>query len=71
MCIFKVQDSKGTGTGTDDLYEPTLWYYDLLLFTSQSECGRKGRAIDEDEVESVSVLERNNYKSSWLSQFIL
>ncbi|XP_050298781.1 uncharacterized protein LOC126737773 [Anthonomus grandis grandis] len=48
--LKKVQDSKGTGIGTDDLYEPTLWYYDLLLFTSQSESGRKGRAIDEDEV---------------------
>lgn len=28
----KVLASEPTGTGTDDVYVPTLWYYDLLLF---------------------------------------
>ncbi|CAH1959712.1 unnamed protein product [Acanthoscelides obtectus] len=38
----KVEDSKRTGSGADAIYEPSLWYYDLLLFTAESEIGRKG-----------------------------
>ncbi|KAJ8941996.1 hypothetical protein NQ314_010223 [Rhamnusium bicolor] len=30
----KVEDSNRSGVGTDDLYVPKLWYYDLLLFTN-------------------------------------
>ncbi|KAF5307883.1 hypothetical protein FQR65_LT18291 [Abscondita terminalis] len=48
--LKKVQSSKGTGKG-GDTYEPTLWYFDLLLFTSQSETGRKG--ISTDELEEI------------------
>lgn len=33
----KIQDSKWSGADTDDLYETTLWYYDLLMFTIEQE----------------------------------
>ncbi|KAL1488724.1 hypothetical protein ABEB36_014523 [Hypothenemus hampei] len=46
--MLKVQDSKRTGAG-GDVYEPNLWYYDLLLFTVHSETGRKGQSSDEQE----------------------
>ncbi|KAJ8963041.1 hypothetical protein NQ314_005596, partial [Rhamnusium bicolor] len=54
--LKKVQWSKGTGTG-GDTYEPTLWYYDLLLFTTQLETGRKGIFTDElaDNFENGTV----------------
>nr|CAI5849989.1 unnamed protein product [Callosobruchus analis] len=46
--LKKVQSSKGTGQG-GDTYQPTLWYFDLLLFTTQAETGRKGISTDEME----------------------
>lgn len=30
----KVADSKRSGTGSDDIYEPHLWYYTLLYFVN-------------------------------------
>ncbi|CAH1106934.1 unnamed protein product [Psylliodes chrysocephalus] len=51
--LKKVQDYMGTGTGTDDICESSLWYFDLLLFTSQSERGRKG-------ISNVNGSEHNN-----------
>ncbi|KAL4136340.1 hypothetical protein QTP88_007888 [Uroleucon formosanum] len=30
----KVEASRKSGKGTDDLYTPTLWYYDLLSFAN-------------------------------------
>lgn len=50
---FKVENSKGTGIGTDDIYEPTLWYFDLMSFTAQSEIGRKGVSNDATDSEEV------------------
>nr|CAI5829191.1 unnamed protein product [Callosobruchus analis] len=46
--LKKVQSSKGTGQ-RGDTYQPTLWYFDLLLFTTQAETGRKGISTDEME----------------------
>ncbi|XP_022908175.2 uncharacterized protein [Onthophagus taurus] len=40
--LKKVQSSKRTGSGQDDVYEPSLWYYDLMVFTSDQEVARKG-----------------------------
>nr|CAI5858207.1 unnamed protein product [Callosobruchus analis] len=48
VCLWDVQSSKGTGQG-GDTYQPTLWYFDLLLFTTQAETGRKGISTDEME----------------------
>lgn len=37
--LKKVKSSKRTGTSPDDIYIPSLWYYDSLLFTvDQEEC---------------------------------
>ncbi|XP_077124540.1 uncharacterized protein LOC143781695 [Ranitomeya variabilis] len=36
----KVKKSKKSGAGTDDVYVPKLWYYDLLAFTWDQEFPR-------------------------------
>ncbi|XP_067616601.1 uncharacterized protein [Eurosta solidaginis] len=37
--LKKVKDSQKLGAGTDDIYEPILWYYDKLSFLEdQEEC---------------------------------
>lgn len=33
----KLEDSKRSGAGTDEIFTPTLWYFDLLLFTMDQE----------------------------------
>jgi hypothetical protein len=33
----KIHESHRSGRGTDEIYTPTLWYYDLLLFTKDQE----------------------------------
>lgn len=40
--LKKVLASKKTGSSQDDVYEPNLWYFDLLLFTADQESVRKG-----------------------------
>lgn len=51
--LRKVIKSKGTGTSPDDVYEPSLWYYELLLFTADCEIVRKGKSsmieVESDE----------------------
>jgi hypothetical protein len=42
----KVHSSRRSGAGTDNIYEPTLWYYKLLMFTKDQE-------IPDDSVENV------------------
>lgn len=56
----------GTGTGTDDVYEPTLWYYELLLFTAQSETGRKG--ISNDIENDNELLDGNTQETNDVSK---
>ncbi|KAF5302425.1 hypothetical protein FQR65_LT08514 [Abscondita terminalis] len=45
--LKKVEDSKRSGAGTDDIYVPRLWYFDLLLFTKNDELPRQ--SIDSRE----------------------
>lgn len=35
--LKKIEESKKSGTSPDDVYEPSLWYFDLLLFTKDQE----------------------------------
>ncbi|XP_073417762.1 uncharacterized protein [Dendrobates tinctorius] len=39
--LIKVEKSRKSGAGTDEVYVPTLWYYDLLSFTRDQEIPRK------------------------------
>ncbi|XP_074027710.1 uncharacterized protein [Leptinotarsa decemlineata] len=50
----KIEKSKRSGTGADDVYVTHLWYYDLLLFTNDQEMPR----------ESVSNLDENRENES-------
>lgn len=35
--LKKIEDSKRSGAGADEVHTPTLWYFDLLLFTIDQE----------------------------------
>ncbi|XP_063814220.1 uncharacterized protein LOC135054802 isoform X2 [Pseudophryne corroboree] len=41
----KIQNSWRSSAGTNDLYQPTLWYYNQLLFTLDQEPQRRGLVV--------------------------
>ena len=46
-----------TGTGTEDVYVPKLWYYEHLLFLDEKDVTRPGRddlSDEGDDNEKVS-----------------
>uniref|UniRef100_A0A2S2R1S6 MADF domain-containing protein n=1 Tax=Sipha flava TaxID=143950 RepID=A0A2S2R1S6_9HEMI len=45
----KVKTSFKSGTGTDDIYKPSLWYYEKLLFLDPYVTPRKSRNSMENE----------------------
>lgn len=47
----KIKDSKTTGTSTDDLYVPTLWYYDIMSFITDTEIRRRGTETLENNTD--------------------
>lgn len=66
----KVQQSKKSGAGVEDIYKPNLWYYELVMFLKDEEEVKSSRSnIDEkyhyeflDGFETVSIHMRNNGK---------
>lgn len=64
--LKKVKMSKRTGTSADEIYTPSLWYYDSLLFTADNEESREtlSTCVDiqdesekgENEENEVSIL---------------
>lgn len=52
-------NSTQTGAGIDDVYVPTLWYYELLTFLDEKDtAARKGvdTAVSADEVSLTIYL---------------
>ncbi|XP_018577741.1 uncharacterized protein LOC108916036 [Anoplophora glabripennis] len=54
----KVSESLKSGAGTEDVYTPTLWYYDLFKFLDHQETPRRPvtnfeDSQDENDIESV------------------
>lgn len=39
--LKKVKDSMKTGSGSDEVYQPKLWYYDSLMFLTDQETPRR------------------------------
>ena len=35
--LLRVRDSKRVGLSADDVYKPTLWYFELFLFTADQD----------------------------------
>ncbi|CAH0730564.1 unnamed protein product, partial [Brenthis ino] len=60
--LRKVKQSLKTGSSADSVYKPFLWYFDLLLFTSDQEEARHGTSsiasplsTTEDSVDDTIV----------------
>lgn len=52
----KIADSKRSGAGTDDIYIPKLWYFNLLTFTADQEVQRDGKStLDEISTKETTI----------------
>ncbi|KAG5871361.1 hypothetical protein JTB14_019758 [Gonioctena quinquepunctata] len=52
--LKKVEQSKRSGASEDDVYTPALWYFDLLLFTRDSEtCSSSISNLDDQETSDT------------------
>ncbi|CAH1107762.1 unnamed protein product [Psylliodes chrysocephalus] len=59
----KVQKSKSSGSGTDELYEPTLWYYRAMLFVLDHTVPRK--ALDSLSEDIFDELRDENVSQTY------
>lgn len=48
--LKKVKDSRKSGAGTDDIYTPSVWWFDLLAFLDFDFTGRS----TSDNLQTVS-----------------
>jgi len=52
--LGKVKASQKSGSGTDEIYIPKLWYYDSLQFLKDQEVPRESRSnISGDDEETI------------------
>lgn len=53
--LYKIKKSEISGTGVEDVYKPTLWYFHLFDFLVEQDVPRmpKETLIDDEEVYSV------------------
>lgn len=56
----KAKDSMRTGSATDEVYHPKLWYYDLLKFVEDQEVPRNSRSNISDVESNGSEVSRTN-----------
>ncbi|KAF6208504.1 hypothetical protein GE061_016962 [Apolygus lucorum] len=56
--LKKVLDSERSGRGTEEIYTPSLWYFDLLMFTKEQEVPAASISnLDNDEAQEDETVE--------------
>lgn len=58
--LKKIKESKTTGASADDVYVPSLWYFDIMSFITDSETSRKGVETIETETEGQDIINNND-----------
>lgn len=68
-----VQQSNKSGIGTDDIYKPKLWYFDLLSFLNDQDVPREAidNISDEEGVSKEQKIHFNNFILPWHNPFII
>ena len=57
----KIENSKRSGTSADEVYTPTLWYFDLLLFTIDQE-------LPTESVSNMTETQTENFATEETQQ---
>lgn len=55
--LKKYNVSLKSGSGTEDVHKPNLWYFDLLLFLNDQETPRQGRdtITEHDNLDNLTI----------------
>ncbi|XP_074030039.1 uncharacterized protein [Leptinotarsa decemlineata] len=63
--LKRVKATMKSGAGADDIYQPHLWYYNLLLFLTDQETPRETKSnIDEDDISASTMEEIDSQTNS-------
>ena len=54
---------KRTGSSTDSIYQPSLWYFDLLLFITDCETVREGMSLQTSVSEQTQEEEETGQEN--------
>lgn len=60
--LNKMNNSLKSGAGADDVYKPSLWYFEHLHFLNDAEPARISRStMDETQEESIDQVSNEHY----------
>lgn len=60
--LSKVNNSSKSGAGADDIYKPSLWYFDLLQFLNDQDSVRPTRnTLDDEDEETQQYVSKINF----------
>lgn len=60
--LSKVNNSSKSGAGADDIYNPSLWYFDLLHFFNNQDSVRPTRnTMDDEDEETQQYVSKINF----------
>jgi len=59
--LKKVMDSEKSGAGTEEIYQPTLWYFDALAFLNDQEIPAKSRSTLDSGNSEEEVSTKNRH----------
>lgn len=69
--LAKVNKSIRSGAGEDEIYKPSLWYFDLLHFLNDQETPRPSRNTMDESEESVNCDESSQLVRKKKQNFLL
>lgn len=64
--LKKVNSSKKSGSGSDDIYKPHLWYFEHLLFLIDQETPRESVSNIEEDSTLYSQVSENLERHIWV-----
>lgn len=67
--LNKVKNSKKSGCSAEDIYAPTLWYYDLLAFTADQEENRNTVSTLSESDDDEQIVENDEVSKFFYTQF--
>lgn len=57
--LKRKEKTETSGAGGEDIYEPTLWYFDEMEFLRDQETQLPGTSTCDDETEDVTEVSKN------------
>lgn len=53
----KISDSKKSGAGTDEIFKPSVWWYEMVSFLCKDSALKSGKTTDNLNVSQITVID--------------